>query len=239
MGLRVRAFVSIAVATAMCVGSTQLSAAVLNVSGNALTSDTTVYSDGTSDNTGANPTNFSGQTQSHGVRRLLVKFDVSAIPSNATVQAVSLQMTIVRVSNISPADSTHTLHRLNNSWVQGSGLGGGAGGQIIAGAASWLYRQTPSLAWTAPGGDYVGAPSASTYVGFSTGNFTWSGAGLVSDVQGWVANSTTNFGWILIGDETVLQSAREFGSADGSAAQQPVLTVTYSVPSRVEDWVSY
>ena len=64
--------------------------------------------------------------------------------------------------------------------------------------------------------------------------------GLIADVQSWVANPAANFGWIILGDEAVPQSARVYASAENQTSiLWPLLTVTYTVPARTEDWRAY
>ncbi|MBK6526411.1 MAG: T9SS type A sorting domain-containing protein [Crocinitomicaceae bacterium] len=49
---------------------------------------------------------------------------------------------------------------------------------------------------------------------------------MLTNVQNWYTTPATNFGWILIGDESTTCSARIFGSKESGTA--PVLSVTYS-----------
>ncbi|MHC5003383.1 MAG: multicopper oxidase domain-containing protein, partial [Planctomycetota bacterium] len=75
------------------------------------------------------------------------------------------------------------------------------------------------------------AASASAVVSGS-GSYNWSSTPqLVADVQGWVDDPATNFGWIVIGEESVLQTARKFASREGSASQRPRLAVTFTPPA--------
>src|SRR5262249_14293077 len=61
---------------------------------------------------------------------------------------------------------------------------------------------------------------------------TWSSAGLVSDVQGWVHNPTTNFGWMIVGDETTNGTSRLFVSSESPHTDyRPALTIVYDVPT--------
>lgn len=55
-----------------------------------------------------------------------------------------------------------------------------------------------------------------------------------SDVQAWVNNPSSNFGWLLHGDETINKTARAFASRTPDLpGDAPVLTVTYIVPGAV------
>jgi hypothetical protein len=58
--------------------------------------------------------------------------------------------------------------------------------------------------------------------------YTWSGQGLINDVQSWVANPAQNFGWILVGEEVAAGSAKRFRAREfPDALTVPKLTVTY------------
>ena len=64
------------------------------------------------------------------------------------------------------------------------------------------------------------------------GSYTWgTTAQMVADAQSWLDNPTTNFGWILIGDETTIVTTKRYGSRENSDfAIRPVLTVTFVPP---------
>jgi hypothetical protein len=53
---------------------------------------------------------------------------------------------------------------------------------------------------------------------------------MVADVQSWVADPASNFGWMIAGDETFQQSAQRFHTSE-HPSNKPQLTVTYTVPS--------
>ena len=80
-----------------------------------------------------------------------------------------------------------------------------------------------------PGGDFGDVASASAVVG-GAGTYTW--GGLADDVQGWVDNPGSNFGWIVIGDESTLSSVRRFASREYPVVgERPALTVDYTPPA--------
>ena len=59
--------------------------------------------------------------------------------------------------------------------------------------------------------------------------FAWSSANnsqMIADVQSWLNTPSTNFGWILIGDESSGQTAKRFNSSESSP--QPSLVITYT-----------
>ena len=61
------------------------------------------------------------------------------------------------------------------------------------------------------------------------GLYTWgSTAGMVADVQSWLDDPGSNFGWIILGDEgTSLPTAKRFDSRE-TAATGPFLTVDFT-----------
>jgi len=69
--------------------------------------------------------------------------------------------------------------------------------------------------------------TASQMVG-AIGQYTWSSAQMVADVQGWLDNPATNFGWLMLGDESVFLTAKRFDTRE--SASPPVLAITY-IPS--------
>jgi hypothetical protein len=53
-------------------------------------------------------------------------------------------------------------------------------------------------------------------------------AGLVADVQAWVNGTAPNFGWILLGNETPIATAKRFDSSENSNTSfRPRLVVEY------------
>ena len=166
------------------------------------------------------------------LRRGLLAFDLSSIPAGTTVNAVTLRLQIPQEPpNV--ITSTVTLHRVSANWGEaGSSSTGGSGSPAQTGDATWLYRFFSTQIWTTAGGNFAAAPSASQSVG-DIGLYEWTGAGLVADVQFWINNAASNFGWLLKGDESLTpQTAKNFYSREG--ATRPLLTIytgTTDVPS--------
>ena len=78
--------------------------------------------------------------------------------------------------------------------------------------ATWIHTFYNTSFWTTPGGDFSSTPSATTTVGGANSTPTWSGSGLVADVQAWVSNPASNFGWVIRTNETSNGNARRFNS---------------------------
>ncbi len=185
---------------------------------------------------GANPSFFVGRTNSAGARRGLLAFDLSSIQPGSTVTSVTLKLNMTRsmvgAQNIA-------LRRVSADWGEGTSSdlsgGGGGGSSSTPGDATWIHRFFNTTMWSTAGGDFSSTVSASLSVN-NIGAYTWeSTPEMVADVQGWVNDPSTNFGWILIGNETT-RSTKQFASRQNSnAANRPVLTVTFIPPTSVED----
>src|SRR5262249_5131274 len=122
-------------------------------------------------------------------------------------------------------------HRVLQNWGQGAsdaGDPGGAGTQAAPGDATWLNTFYPGLFWTNPGGDFSPTVSASVPV-TSVGFYTWgSTPSMVADVQSWLSNPASNFGWLLLGNETQQQTVRRYDSRENPIASvRPVLKINY------------
>lgn len=177
-----------------------------------------------------------GTTARNQRSRVLIRFDfIGVIPSNATI--TSVQFTI-RESKSPPGGipSTFDLHRVLQSWGEGD-KAGVIGDSATTGEATWKARSFPATLWSSPGasapGDFVAKASASRLIsGLATYTFN-STTDLVADVQAWVANPDSNFGWIMISQsEGTAETARRFVSSEASA-NGPTLVVQYTPPAQV------
>lgn len=188
--------------------------------------DNTLYEDGTGAlSNGTGDRMFSGVTLQPDLRRALVAFDLSVIPQGN--QIVEATLTLEQVMTISGAQSV-SIHRVLKDWGEGDSVAPGqqgAGGPSSAGDATWIHTFYDTDFWSSPGGDYAATPSATTLVdGF--GQFTWSSTEMALDVQDWVYDSSSNFGWIIIGNEGTPGTAKTFSTREASVGQ-PTLTVVY------------
>src|SRR5688572_17681869 len=178
---------------------------------------------------------FVGLTGSGGSRRGLVAFDLSAIPSNATITDVSLSLFLSRPRSDATAE-TIDLFKVVKDWGEGgsnAGSPGGSGAPAQAGDATWLHNFFNTSFWTTPGGDTANNVSASTNVSANNRPYTWSGSGMVADVQSWIANPASNFGWMITGNEANQQSAQRFHTGENTS-NKPQLTVTYTLSSATQ-----
>lgn len=197
--------------------------------------DTTLFNDpsGALSN-GEGPVMFVGRaggTSTAPIRRGLVRFGVAGtIPAGSTVHSVQLQL--ANTSGNTGARQVQ-VHRVLASWGEGaSSTSSGQGAPAQAGDATWLHTSFPGEFWTAPGGDFVAAPSATLSVD-ALGIYLWpSTPAAVADVQSWVDAPGTDFGWLIKLDvETVAQTTKVFGTSEAAvAAERPLLIVDYSPP---------
>jgi len=166
-----------------------------------------------------------------GVRRGLLRFDLSAIPPGSTVTSATLRLTAVRVPS-GGVDSQFDLFRLQASWGEGDKFGDGKNGASASdGEATWLSRLQGVQAWTAAGatGDALLTPSASAAVS-GAATYSWTAAGLNADVGFWINNPNLNFGWLIrSGSEASFKSVRGFASRE-DPANVGTLEVGYTLP---------
>ena len=175
--------------------------------------------------------NQSGQT---AVRRSVIYFDIAAaIPVGATINAVQLTLVANKVKQSNSFDVK--LHRLESDWGEGTSNTGnsqqGRGDTPTTNDPTWDHTFYSTLFWSLPGGDYSSTISASTGVG-NTGSYLWgSTSAMVGDVQLWLDNSTLNYGWIIIGDESQIETSKRFATVNntsGGGADRPSLLIDYT-----------
>lgn len=211
--------------------------------------DNTLYQGSTTSN-GKGPHVYSGKTGSsagYAARRALLRFDLSTIPPEAALTGASLELsTTLQITQ----DVDFFLHKVLADWGEGNsnaGEPGGGGATAQVGDATWVRRFYNTQSWASQGGDFDPLPSAVRNVGnmFTDPKPTWTGPGLLADVEAWRTAPATNFGWILVGDEDELNPnprAMRFGSRENpSAAARPRLLVSYSTlpaPTHFEAWLA-
>jgi hypothetical protein len=195
------------------------------------TKDNSLYEQDPAASNGAGAFLLSGETNFAMSRRALLAFDIAGnVPAGATIDSVTLTL---HVSQAAPTGtpSPFTLHEVLADWGEAASDAGDPGGLGVPaepGDATWSHRFFSTDLWTTAGGDFDPVSSASLAVG-AVGFYSWSGAGLVADVQGWLDGPATNFGWILIGDEADAGQARRFDSREnGDPTFRPALEIVYT-----------
>ena len=174
---------------------------------------------------------FAGENGMGELRRGVLAFDVAGtIPAGSTITAVSLTMNM----SMTPTGArTVELHKLLADWGEGTShapMGEGDGAPATPNDATWRHRFFDTIFWTTQGGDFSATVSASQSVG-GVGQYTWSSAQMVADVQSWLDNAASNFGWLVLGDETAIATAKRFDTRE--SASPPILTIEFVRAPRV------
>ena len=195
--------------------------------------DNTVYSSSPA-NSNALGENFAvGNSNSGNTNRALMAFDIfTNIPAGSVINSATLTL---NVSASAPGAGIQPiyLHKLNADWGEGTSFTSstGVGAPATTNDATWLHSLFPATNWTNAGGDFVAIPSAVTNVN-SPASYSWSSAGMVSDIQTWLNTPVNNYGWLIKGDETASGQSKRMDSRENSTtANQPVLTVDYTTPN--------
>ncbi len=157
-------------------------------------------------------------------KRTLIKFTNLNLPAGTTV--TNAKLTVVATDWSSGANGTPVTvlkgYYLNTPW------------NINAQKLGWLYRDDPTVAWSAEGGKGTGdilTGKSFTLTGFNdSGDQTKTVDLNASVVQSWINNPTSNHGLIIInetgagGDSTTMYS-----SEDANLSLRPKLEITYTL----------
>jgi hypothetical protein len=198
--------------------------------------DTAIFSLGATSNFGkesALPLGAVGNNAAGNVGRMLMRFDLSNVPTNAVITNVTLRVTVTKQRNGGAAEPIE-LHRLLKNWGEGSKVGL-QGAVATSGEATWRDRfASQTAAWGVAGGqagtDFTTTASVTNNLG-GPANYTFpTTPALVADVQAWLQDPTANFGWLLLSaKENVVGSAKRVASHE-DATRSPLLTIGFSVP---------
>jgi hypothetical protein len=190
--------------------------------------DNTLYESGGTLSNGAGVHLFAGSTASQSRRRALLAFDVAAqIPPGSRITRAAFTL---QVSKSIAGAQPMALHRVTADWGQGASdagaFAGGIGADAQPGDATWTHRFFPGQPWTAQGGDFNAAADATAVVEASA---TWaSSETMIARVQGWLDQPATNFGWIVLGNETRSTTAKRFNSREIELSTiRPALTIEF------------
>lgn len=193
--------------------------------------DNTIFSESDSSN-GSGDYLFTGKTNQGGERRALLKFNLSSLQAGNVISSAELKL---YVSKTIHDEVSVSLYLLTSDWGEGlsNALGQeGMGATPSTGDATWNYAFFDTVSWMKPGGDYINEPSATIPVNQSNLYYSWTGSGVVSDVMGWLANPSENFGWIVITEAEL--SAKRFNSRE-NVNSPPQLVVHYTTTSLSEN----
>lgn len=227
-------------------GLSWLAAILLVASAHALSitnfpvADTSLMEVAADHNNGGQEFVLAGRTQNGPHARALYRFEFPNIPADATIQSVVLQLEVTRQpGDASAVNSLFSLHRMLRPWGEGTNVATsnpGQGTPATAGEATWTHSFYPTNAWAEPGGaagiDYASGESSYQFIyspDLSPYRFE-STPELVDDVQEWVSHPENNFGWMLIGNDDTIFTARRFNSREDTNAQ-PALEISFILPA--------
>jgi spore coat protein A, manganese oxidase len=195
-----------------------------------------------SESNGAGSYLFAGRTDSNSdyLRRAVLAFDIDGnVPAGSIIQSAKLTLNMSRTK---VGAMTFDLHRLTSNWGQGTSNADGqegGGAPATTNDATWIHTFYPGSFWMNAGGDSSATVSASSSVG-GNGSYTWgSTPQMIADVQSWLNNPSTNYGWLLKGPEGV-RSAKRFNSREHtSAATRPTLVIEFvSGGPMIFNWIA-
>ena len=193
--------------------------------------DNTIFEEGALSN-GAGSHFFAGTTNAGDVRRGLIAFDLEgSIPAGSVINSVTLTLSMSRTI---AGQMGIELRRATAGWGEGTSQGfrgEGGGSDATPGDATWTHRFFDTDEWSSPGGDFASV-SATVTIG-DVGSYTWASTPqMVEDVQSWLDDPASNFGWLLkASDEGPTLSAKRFDSRENPApASRPRLSIDFSPP---------
>jgi len=179
--------------------------------------DVTLYED-SAGAPGTGPGNglFVGPNAEGGfARRAVLAFDlIGRIPPGSQIHSAVLTLHMAKAGTES---QIVYLHRMLAPWGESPS------------PATWIQNFPPDRAWAQPGGDYDPAVSTACEVN-DVGFYTWGPvARMTQDVQQWVDNPASNFGWILIGQEPAPEIGKRFNSREcADTLHRPTLTIHFT-----------
>lgn len=194
--------------------------------------DTSIFAAAPRNNLGASASMAVGSNAKNQPGRGLLRFDVAAaLPPGAVVTRASLAFSVMK-DPPAPENSTFEVHRMLVAWTEGQGPGN-LGRAAVVGETSWTNRIHPDVPWSAPGGtpgiDF--ATNASAVVSMlNEGRYEMEAPGLGEDVQTWINDPSSNFGWMLKNNlEGTAQTARRVATRE-DPDNAATLTIDYTLP---------
>ncbi|MDB6056480.1 MAG: hypothetical protein JWO95_324 [Verrucomicrobiales bacterium] len=173
--------------------------------------------------------------------RGLLRFDLSQIPPGSVITSATLTVSVIGVPTDGPAGSIFDLHRMLKPWGEGSELalvGAGRGSPATTNEATWndrfAYANAP---WVNPGGeadaDYIADSTAEKFISDAS-FYDFRFGTLAQDVQFWLNNPQSNFGWMLTArDESQISTARRFGSRE-DPNNTPLLDINFIPATHID-----
>ena len=201
--------------------------------------DNSIYSESDTLSNGQGDHLLTGRNGGGDLRRALLQFDITSnVPAGSTIDSVKLVLNLSQ-KNTADVARTTVFNKVLADWGEGASdaIGNeGQGAKAQTGDATWTHTFSNTQSWATAGGDFVALPSVSLSVD-NIAQYTFgSTAGMVADVQDWLDNPGSNFGWLIRGDESEAGTGRRFDSrSNPTPGNRPVLKVGYTVVTSAED----
>lgn len=194
--------------------------------------DNSIYSDGPDDTSnGSGDHLFAGVTNNGVLHRALIQFDLSSIPAETLIDSAMLTL---EISKSNSGTQQGSIHKLLSDWGEGASNAAsneGQGAEALEGDATWNFTFLNAQSWNNPGGDFVSDASASVSIG-NTGSVIFRSNKLLEDINSWLSTPESNFGLVIIVDESGGKSSKRFYSRENSNEEKrPSLTLYYEEPS--------
>jgi hypothetical protein len=207
--------------------------------------DTTLIETEPDNNLGGAPFVNAGITQNFTKNHGLFRFDIAGhIPSQSKITGAELILEVTHSPRDGFAPAEFGLHRLLVPWGEGNKIADdpthpGLGAPATTNEATWNDRFAfTTNRWNVPGAavtnDYSPVVTAQQTI-YSLGDSPYafeSTSAMVADVQSWLDEPQTNFGWLLKTlSEVENFTARSFGSRED--ANHPPLLVVDFIPAPI------
>ncbi len=153
-----------------------------------------------------------------GIKRPIIRFDLSAIPPGSTVTTATLELFSDDTYGSAGTPLTVAAYMLRRSWLESQ--------------VNW-NQAAPGQNWSTPGADDIVSDRSDVIVDVTTMTDlgTWYSWNVTAAVQEWVADPGTNKGLLFLGSSNQSAEYRFFSSEYGSASTyRPKLTITFAQP---------
>jgi len=175
--------------------------------------------------------------------RSLLKFDVSSIPAGAHITYVGLRLYLESKTGSGAGDLK--LHPLTHDWSEGAKACSGNGIHATqSDESTWSDASYSSTSWPTPGGSFSPTESSARFSGaFAHASVFhyWRQRNmeatppLIEDVQRWIDQPASNYGWILKADvfkrnTLPSHSVWQYASSESQiTSQMPRLLIEYEM----------
>jgi len=180
---------------------------------------------------------FTGTSTVGDVRRSLLAFDFSAVPTGTRIGSAILQLRLTSAEIPSGGLRNTFVNRVLQPWGEAGSFSSTGGAAALTGDATWVSRfyspSSPQL-WDNEGGDFSTALSSSFGIRSELGFYAFQGPQMASDVQTWLSSPADNHGWLLRSEEGLDSSTKRFASRENADADsRPKLTLIHATPYQV------